>query len=90
MEYAEIKEWLDKQIAWRNEGISIKDFNSQIGVIDSNFVQEKDIHLWKADIVADILGVELQREEFNEEYDQLYFMYKGYKVYGLRERKNAS
>lgn len=89
MEYAELKEWLDKQVAWRNEGLSIKDFNGQISIIDFGLTDEKSIHLVNVDVVADILGVELQIEEFVEGLDRLYFMYEGYKVFYLVERKNV-
>ena len=90
MDYVSIKEWLDKQVAWRKEGAALKDFNSQIGVIDVHNCENKQIHLYKADVVADVLGVEMQREPRDEENDCLYFMYEGYKVFCLRGKEHAS
>lgn len=90
MEYAELKEWLDKQVAWRNEGIALKNFNSRIDALDVHFDEYREIHIYDADVVSDILGIDLQREHFNEEYDQLYFMYEGYKVFCLRNKEDGS
>ena len=87
MGFAEIKDWLDKQIAWRNEGAALKDFNSQITAID--VPAEKKIHLWEAELVAGILGIKMQREPYCEEYDCLYFMYEGYKVFCLKDKAYA-
>ena len=89
MDYASMKEWLDKQVAWRNEGAALKDFNSQIGVIDVSNCESKQIHLYKADVVADMLGIELQCEPWDEGIDCLYFMYEGYKVFCLRNKGHA-
>lgn len=89
MDYTSIKEWLDKQVAWRKEGVALKDFNSQIGVIDISNCEDKQIHLYKADVAADMLGMELQCEPLDEEYDCLYFMYEGYKVFCLRDKEHA-
>ena len=58
MDYTSIKEWLDKQVAWRKEGATLKDFDSQIGVIDVGNCESKQIHLYKADVVADMLGID--------------------------------
>ena len=87
MGFADIKDWLDKQIAWRNEGAALKDFNSQIKAID--VPAEKKIHLWDAELVACILGIKMQREPYYEEYDCLYFMYEGYKVFCLKDKAYA-
>lgn len=84
MGFVEIKEWLDKQIAWRNEGIALKHLNSRIEALDIHFDEYKELHCWNADVVADILGIELQREYFDRGSDQLYFMYEGYKVFCLK------
>lgn len=89
MDYVSIKEWLDKQVAWRKEGAALKDFNSQIGVIDVHNCEDKQIHLYKTDVVADVLGVEMQREPWDEENDCLYFMYEGYKVFCLGVKEHA-
>lgn len=89
MGFTDIKEWLDKQIAWRNEGAALKNFNSQIEVIDIPNCECKQIHLYKAENVADILGIEMKREPYCEEYDCLYFMYEGYKVFCLKDKAYA-
>lgn len=87
MGFAEIKDWLDKQIAWRNEGAALKKFNSQIEAID--VPAERKIHLWETELAADLLGEEVQREHHGEEFVCLYFMYKGYKVFCLRDRRDV-
>lgn len=87
MEFAEIKDWLDKQIAWRNDGAALKKFNSQIEALD--VPAEKRIHLWETELAADLLGVKMQREPYCEEYDCLYFMYEGYKVFCLKDKAYA-
>ena len=89
MDYTSIKEWLDKQVAWRKDGAALKDFNSQIGVIDVSNCESKQIHLYKADVVADMLGIDLQCEPWDEENEYLYFLYEGYKVFCLRDKKDA-
>lgn len=89
MGFVEVKEWLDKQIAWRNEGIALKNLNSRIEVLDIHFDECKEVHCWGADVVADILGRELEREYFNEESDCLYFMYEGYKVFCLKDKADV-
>lgn len=89
MDYTSIKEWLDKQVAWRKEGAALKDFDSQIGVIDVGNCESKQIHLYKADVVADMLGIDLQCEPWDEENECLYFLYEGYKVFCLRDKKDA-
>lgn len=89
MDFASIRDWLDKQVAWRKEGAALKNFNSQIRVIDVESCEIKQIHLRKVDVVADILGTEIQREPWDEEYDCLYFMYEGYKVFCLRDKEHA-
>ena len=89
MEFAVIKEWLDKQIAWRNDGIALKKFNSQIEALDIQFDEYKSLHCWGADVVANNLGIELQRERFDNETDLLYFMYEGYKVFCLKDKAYA-
>lgn len=85
MGFVEIKEWLDKQIAWRNEGIALKCLNSHIEALDIRFDEYKELHCWNADVVADILGIELQKECFGRGIDCLYFMYEGYKVFCLKD-----
>ena len=89
MDYTSIKEWLDKQVAWRKEGAALKDFYSQIGVIDVSNCEDKQIHLYKADVAADMLGIELQSEPWDEGIDCLFFMHKGYKVFCLRDKEDA-
>ena len=74
MSYIEVKEWLDKQIAWREEGKKLKEFNSQIR-IRGLFLE--DILISEIKVVADLLGVELKEEKY--EHDVRYsFSYKGY------------
>lgn len=76
MSYIDIKDFLDKQIAWREEGKRLRDFNSQIR-IRALFLD--DILISEIKVVADILGVELKEEKY--EHDVRYsFPYKGYTV----------
>lgn len=81
MGYTDIKEWLDAQIAWRNEGLALKEFNAEIDVIDTP--SEKKIHLWNIKMAADIMGVELQEGKQVGKNKVTYFMYRGYKIFGM-------
>ncbi len=84
MSYIDIKEFLDRQIAWKEEGESIKDFNSQIRVY--GIPEARRIHMNDIDVVADLMGMELVEEDHCEEYVERSFMYKGYTVFGLVEK----
>ena len=86
MGFAEVKEWIDKQIAIRNEMATLEEFNSQIRVIDTRFRFDKDMHIAGIDEVADILGVEIYIEDHSEDFERYYFMYEGYKVFELVEK----
>ena len=77
MSYIEMKEWLDRQIAWREEGKRLKEFNSQIYI--RGLFLESCILMSEIKVVADMLGVELKEERY--EHDVRYsFPYKGYTV----------
>lgn len=84
MSYIEMKEWLDRQIKYREEGKRLKDFNSQICVIDTP--NERKIHVSDIDAVADLMGAKLVEEDHCDEYVKRSFMYEGYTVYGLVDK----
>lgn len=86
MSYIEMKEWLDRQIAWREEGKRLKEFNSQICVIDTP--NERKIHVNDIDVVANLMGEELVEEDWGE-YVSRSFVYEGYTVYGLVKKENV-
>lgn len=81
MGFVEIKDWLDKQVAIRNEMAALEKFNSHIRAIDTRFRFEKDIHIVGIEKVADMLGVEICVEERDEDSEYYYFMYEGYRVF---------
>ena len=87
MSYIEMKEWLDRQIAWREEGERLKEFNSQICVIDTP--NERKIHVNDIDVVANLMGEELVEVYHSGEFVERRFMYEGYKVFGLVEKENV-
>lgn len=75
MEFTELEEWLDKIVAAKKELADLKVFNSQIemGNADSSVMLFKGI-----DVVADIIGVQLERRGFTEEIKYHYsFIYEG-------------
>ena len=86
MGFVEIKEWLDKQVATRNDMAASEEFNSQIRVIDTRFRSEKDIHIVGIKEVADMLGVKICVEDYSELLERCYFMYEGYKVFELVDK----
>ena len=82
MGMAEAMEWLDKQIAWREEARCLKKFNGQISVCDEP--EEKQIQIFGDIIVlSDLVGEKLMYEKADDK-GILYFMYKGYKVFQLK------
>ena len=87
MSYIEMKKWLDRQIVHREEEKRIRDFNSQICVIDGT--NEGRIQVSDIDVVADLMGKELVEEDCCDEYVRRSFMYEGYKVFGLVEKHDT-
>ena len=89
MEYAEVKEWLDKLVANIIETESLYNFNEQIRVCRPGLT----IHMFTGiDIVADVMGLEL-REDYEEDKDFPYrysFEYKGNKFIQIEEERLES
>lgn len=84
----EVMEWLDAQIAWKEAAKASKYLNNHIRVCDTP--REPAIHIYEGVVqLADVLGKELLREEYYNEYDRLHFEYKGYDVFGLVPKETA-
>lgn len=85
MEYAEVKEWLDRLVQNYNELHELKLFNTSVSLCTASYVQ-----LFKGiDIIADIMGFHLtekdyETSEFRYEYS---FMYEGIKFLELHEER---
>ena len=86
MGFVEIKEWLDKQVAIRNEMAASEEFSSRIRVIDTRFRTEKNIHIVGIKEVADMLGVKTRVEDYTEHLVRCYFIYEGYEVFELVDK----
>ena len=60
MEYEEIKEWLDKLVINLKEAQELEYFNEQINTC----VMNRQVQIYKGiDIIADVMGIELNIEE---------------------------
>lgn len=85
MEYAEVKEWLDRLVQNYNELKELKEFNTSVSICTASYVQ-----IFKGiDIIADIMGFHLSEKdyetsEFRYEYS---FMYEGIKFLELCEER---
>lgn len=89
MEYASMKEWLDKIIDAKEHLKSLEQFNSRI----CSYGTSKDIPIeGNIEEVADTMGVQLQETKTKyEEYPYKYnFYYRGYEIYQLREERLES
>lgn len=82
---SEVEQWLDAQVAWRDQGKKLQTFNSDIRVIDANYMD--GIHCNNAALLAEMLGVKLYITEHSENLEYHNFWYKGYKVYSLEDKQ---
>ena len=77
--------WMDKQI----EACNIQ--NMPFDHKDSFFIRNASatgsrVHVYNVDNLCNVIGVEYTVEPHSDEYNSHYFMYKGYKFFGLVER----
>ncbi len=89
MEFKDVKEWLDANIELRKKLPEYEDFNEQIQLC--GFGRKNTLHVFKGiDIIADVVGAELQQKEDWEDEERpyyYYFMYEGFEVFQMsRER----
>ena len=76
-----------RQISHREEGKRLKEFNSQIRVIDTP--TENKIFVNDIDKVADLMGEKLVEVYHSGEFVERRFMYEGYAVFGLVEKHDT-
>ena len=86
MEYANIKEWLDKLIQNKEELKKLVNFNSRISTyyVDNSIPINDHI-----EEISDIMGAKLI-EKIKKKEDEFYhyhFMYKGYRIHQLSEER---
>lgn len=84
MEYADMKEWLDKLIQNLEERISLVEFNSRIRTY---YVDKKIAITDHIEEIADVIGIDLMEGKKNGKYFYFFFMYKGCEFYQLREER---
>lgn len=82
----EIYAWMDKQI----EAVEI--LNTPLDKEDPFYIcvagsGEKSVHIYHIDTLCEELNQVWNIEYHDEECDSHYFMYKGYKFFGLSRRK---
>ena len=89
MEYANIKEWLDKIIEAKEYLKSLEKFNSRIETYGPDIRIPIRYHIEE---VADCMGIELKEEthDFGQYKYEYSFGYRGYKVFELRKRRLKS
>ena len=80
MEYASMKEWLDKLIRNAEERKSLVFFNSRIRTYYVNGEIAIDNHI---DEVADAMEIELTERERKDGYFHYSFMYRDYTFYQM-------
>lgn len=84
MEYADMKEWLDKLIQNLEERISLVEFNSRI----RTYYFDKRIAIADhIEEIADVMGIDLMEGKKLGEYFYCFFMYKGCEFYHLSEER---
>lgn len=79
----ETLEWLDKQIAWREEGKKLARLED-VAVCDVTQVEEDEIQVRGITFLAEMLGKRMLYQQF-EKGGILYFVYKGYKIYEYKK-----
>lgn len=83
MEYQEIKDWLDRIIFIQAAAVSCEDFNSSIQAIISQ-TNKKRIQLYIGiEIVADVMGIQLDSRERTDGMTEYFFTYSGFKFFQL-------
>ena len=85
-----IYEWLNMQIE-ATEILNIPlDTENPTYICMAGYTGEKNVHIYGIDRLCKELGVECEVEkDYTVEYDLHYFMYNGYKIYGLVEKEGV-
>lgn len=86
MEYAEVKEWLDRLVQNYNELHELQEFNTSVSICTGC----DGVQLFKGiDIVADVMGFSLTEkdEEIGQFRYRYSFMYEGVEFFELFEER---
>lgn len=89
MEYTQVKEWMDKQIANLKEANALRFFNEQICTCHP----ETSIHIFRGiDILADVMRLELKEEDRGDsDFPYSYsFVYEGVRFFQIQEERLES
>lgn len=78
--------WMDKQIEACNIQDMPLDFKDPFFVCVAGDCGNR-IHVYNIDNLCNIINVKYKSEPHDSDYTRHYFMYKGYKFFGLIERK---
>lgn len=86
MDYASVKEWLDKLVSLHNEAKAIEQYSNDIEAI----ISRRGIHLYKGiEAVADVMGIELKKKEVeypDETRIRYFFYYSGLEFFQLSDK----
>lgn len=90
MNREKIYEWLNMQIE-ANEILNIPlDTENPNYICMAGYIGTKSIHIYGIDRLCKELDIECEVEkDYTKEYDLHYFMYNGYKIYGLAEKEGV-
>lgn len=82
--------WLDNQILAIRLINKPLDSKNPFYVCNCNYDVDGNIHIYNIDNLCKELNIPYQMEEFDSEKEIHFFIYKGYKFYGLVKKKVQS